>query len=109
MTRRASLGRFLRVPRKLYSAATGNYGTPAKAAQIGSILPGPMSRLGTLVAGGSLAQAERNAGYESMWTAGTGLVDGLTKESADFVTGVADWTFTYLGMQPSSGCGGGGH
>ena len=54
-----------------------------------------------------MAQAEKNANYESMFTAGTGIVDGLMKESLGFVTSLADWSFTYLGMQPSSGCGSG--
>jgi hypothetical protein len=37
---------------QLYSAATGNYGTAAGVAQIGNILSGPVSGLGTLLGGG---------------------------------------------------------
>jgi hypothetical protein len=94
---------------QLYSAATGNYGRPVKVAQIGSILSGPVSGLGTLIAGGGLARAERNANYESMFTAGTGTVDGFMKESAGMIASLADWSFTYLGLQPgaSGGCGSG--
>jgi hypothetical protein len=94
---------------QLYSAVTGNYGGPVKVAQIGSILSGPVSGLGTLVAGGNLATAERNAGYESMFTAGTGLVDAFQKESGAMIANLVDWSFTYRGLQPgaSGGCGSG--
>lgn len=93
---------------QFYSAATGNYGGPVQVAQIGSVLSGPVSGLGTLIAGGSLASAEKNANYESLFTAGTGLVDALWKDSASsFVANVVDWSNTNLGLLPgaSGGCG----
>jgi hypothetical protein len=94
---------------QLYSAFTGNYGTPTKVAQIGTILSGPATGLGTLALGGSLNTAERNASYESMFTAGTGLVDAIQKESGSMIGNAIDWSLGYLGMQPgaSGGCGGG--
>jgi len=93
---------------QLYSAATGNYGRPVQVAQIGSILSGPASGLVTLVAGGSLARAEKNANYESLFTAGTGFVDAALKDSASsFIANLVDWSNTNLGLQfgTSSGCG----
>jgi hypothetical protein len=98
---------------QLYSAATGNYGTPAQVAQVGNIMGGPVTGFGTLMAGGSMASAERNAGYESLWTAGTGAVQAMG-EIADqavakgLILNTSGGSFTYLGMQPgaSGGCGG---
>jgi hypothetical protein len=93
---------------QLYSAATGNYGRPVQVAQIGSILSGPVSGLVTLVAGGSLASAEKNANYENLFTAGTGFVDALWKDSASsFIANLVDWSNTSVGLLPgaSGGCG----
>jgi RHS repeat-associated protein len=94
---------------QLYSAATGNYGTPAKVAQAGTILSGPVSGLGTLAAGGSAATAERNAGLESMFTAGTGFVSGIQEMGAAQLAQITDWSIAFLGLAPgaSAGCGGG--
>jgi len=94
---------------QLYSAASGNYGTPTKVAQVGTILSGPVSGLGTLAAGGSLATAEKNAGFESMFTAGTGFVSGIQKMGASQIAQMTDWSIAFLGLSPgaSAGCGGG--
>jgi hypothetical protein len=90
---------------QLYSAFTGNYGAPAQVAQIGNILSGPVSGLGTLLAGGSLATAERNAGYESMFTAGSGLINALAGEASALPLAMADHNTAFFGaFAPSSGC-----
>ncbi len=95
---------------QLYSAATGNYGAPAQIAQIGNILSGPVSGLGTLLAGGSLAKAETNAGIESSFTAGSGLVDGLLAKSlAPIIANYLDGMNSMAGLSPAPGGCGAGH
>ena len=89
---------------QLYSAATGNYGTAASVAQIGNILSGPVSGLGTLLRGGSLAAAERNAGYESAFTAGSGLIDAIRAGGAGLPLAMAYHSTAHLSM---FGVGGG--
>ena len=54
-----------------------------------------------MLAGGNMESAERNAAYESMYTGGTGFVDGIAKEGVSWVMGLADWSFGYLGTQES--------
>ena len=95
---------------QLYSAFTGNYGTPAKIAQVGNILSGPATGLGTLIMGGSLATAERNAGYESIYTAGAGLINGVIGEkAAEIMTNYGDAINSWFGLAPGAnrGCGSG--
>jgi hypothetical protein len=95
---------------QLYSAFTGNYGTPAKIARVGNILSGPATGLGTLITGGSLATAERNAGYESIYTAGTGLINGVVGEkAAEIMTNYGDAINSWFGLAPGAngGCGSG--
>jgi RHS repeat-associated protein len=86
---------------QLYSAFTGQYGTSARAEQVGNILSGPATGLGTLIMGGNMESAEKNAAVESMFTGGTAFVDGMAKEGASWVIGLADWSFGYLGTQDS--------
>ena len=95
---------------QLYSAFTGNYGTPGKVAQVGNILSGPVSGLGTLLAGGSPAQAETNAGYESAYTAGAGLIDAINAGGKGMVTAMSDYNTAALGtLTPSGNACGAGH
>jgi RHS repeat-associated protein len=93
---------------QLYSAVTGNYGTPGRVAQIGNILSGPVSGLGTLVQGGSLAAAEQNAGYESLFTAGSGLIDAI-RTAGNIPLAAADHSAAYFGAFANGGnaCGAG--
>lgn len=88
---------------QLYSAATGNYGTAGKVAQIGNILSGPVSGLGTLLGGGSLASAERNAGYESAFTAGAGLIDAIRAGGAALPLAMADHSTAQMGLFGTGG------
>jgi hypothetical protein len=61
---------------QLFGAIRGsNSGTIGQIQQVGNILAGPASGLGTLVAGGSTAAAERNANVESLFNGGVGLVN----------------------------------
>jgi RHS repeat-associated protein len=95
---------------QLYSAATGNYGTAAGVAQIGNILSGPVSGLGTLLGGGSLATAERNAGYESAFTAGAGLIDAIRAGGAGLSLAMADHNTAQMSLFGAGGgnaCGAG--
>ena len=95
---------------QLYSAATGNYGTAAQVAQIGNILSGPVSGLATLVGGGSLATAERNAGYESAFTAGAGLIDAIRAGGAGLALAMADHNTAQMSLFGAGGgnaCGAG--
>ncbi len=93
---------------QLYSAFTGNYGTPGRVAQVGNILSGPVSGLGTLVAGGSMAAAERNAGYESLFTAGSGFIDSI-RSAGNIPLAAADHSAAYFGAFANVGnaCGAG--
>lgn len=95
---------------QLYSAATGNYGTAAGVAQIGNILSGPVSGLGTLLGGGSLAAAEGNAGYESAFTAGAGLIDAIRAGGAGLALAMADHNTAQMSLFGAGGgnaCGAG--
>ena len=95
---------------QLYSAATGNYGTAGRVAQIGNILSGPVSGLGTLLSGGSLAAAERNAGYESAFTAGAGLIDAIRAGGAGLPLAMADHNTAQMSLFGAGGgnaCGAG--
>lgn len=95
---------------QLYSAATGNYGTAAQVAQIGNILSGPVSGLGTLLGGGSLAAAETNAGYESAFTAGAGLIDAIRAGGAGLPLAMGDHSTAQMSLFGAGGgntCGAG--
>ena len=104
----SNFGQGLAGASQLFSAFTGNYGTPAKAAQLGNILSGPVSGLGTLMGGGSFANAERNAGYESMYTAGSGLVNAISS-GAGIPLGFADHSNAFFNAFAPGGnaCGAG--
>jgi RHS repeat-associated protein len=103
----STFGQALTGASQLYSAFTGNYGTPARIAQIGNILSGPIFGLGTLMEGGSLETAERNAGLESVYNGGTGLINSLAKDMGAFPLAMADHSTAYFGAFANLGqnCG----
>jgi hypothetical protein len=86
---------------QLYSAFTGNGEAGEAVGQAGDILGGPLFGIGTLVAGGSAATAQKNAQLEGLATAGNTFVG--SKGVGDFLTNAADLTLSVLGMG-GSGC-----
>ena len=72
-------------------------------AQIGNILSGPVSGLGTLLGGGSLATAERNAGYEGAFTAGAGLIDAIRAGGAGLSLAMADHNTAQMSLFGAGG------
>jgi len=58
--------------------------------------------------GGSLANAERNAGYESMYTAGSGLVNAISSGGVGIPLGFADHSNAFFNAFAPRGnaCGG---
>ena len=87
---------------QLYSAATGNYGTAAGVAQIGNI------RVRWVVSEPCWAvealSSERNAGYESAFTAGAGLIDAIRAGGAGLSLAMADHNTAQMSL---FGAGGG--
>ena len=67
----------------------------------------PRVGLGTLLAGGSLASAQRNAGYESAFTAGSGLIDALVGEESALPLAMSDHLTARVGLWPAgaNACG----
>ena len=82
---------------QLYSAFTGNYGTAGKVAQVGNILAGPAMGFGTLIAGGTMQTAERQASYESFATALGSLVDAIRGSAQGLPSAVGDESTSYFG------------
>ncbi len=62
----------------LGAIAGSNGGTLGEIHQTGDILGGPVAGLGTLMLGGSMETAQRNATIEGVWNGGVGLVDKAT-------------------------------
>jgi RHS repeat-associated protein len=87
---------------QVYSAATGNYGvTATQAEQFGTIIGGPLAGIGTLLTGGSTANAARNAGIESSILAGSAAVSALAQEALGTSANLAD---AWLGVFPGLTC-----
>jgi RHS repeat-associated protein len=82
---------------QLYSAFTGNYGTAGKVAQAANILAGPAMGFGTLIAGGTMQTAERQASYESFATALGSLVDAIKGSAQALPSAVGDESTSYFG------------
>jgi hypothetical protein len=62
------------------------------------------------MAGGSLADAERNAAYESAFTAGAGLINEINAGAANLPTAMADHSNASFGAMVKPGpnqCGAG--
>ncbi len=76
---------------QIYSALTGNYGTDATIAQVGNTIASPVFGLGTLAAGGNMAQAEGRAGYESLATAASGLIGAINAGGEGLMTSMTDY------------------
>jgi RHS repeat-associated protein len=87
---------------QLRRAVTGNGGPETKHEQYAAIASGPLSGMLVLGSGFSTADAERAANFESVFTAGTGLINSST--ASGLIQATVDAGLTAMGIANSGGC-----
>lgn len=87
---------------QLYTAFSGDVSAGKGIQQVGDIMAGPMVGVSTLVITGSATTAQKFANYESLFTAGTGLVNSKTVSEA--IQGTVDFGLSVFGLASDEGC-----
>ena len=87
---------------QLYTAFSGDLQGGQGMQQVGDIMAGPVLGVPTLVATQNGATAQRAANYESVVTAGSGLVN--SKGFGEAVQGAVDFGLSAMGLAGDDGC-----
>lgn len=87
---------------QIQRAVTGDSGPETKVEQYAAIASGPFSGALVLASTGNPEQAERAANFESVFTAGTGLIN--SRSVSEFIQGAVDGALTAMGIANTSVC-----
>jgi hypothetical protein len=87
---------------QLGRAFTGRGGPETKGEQYAAIASGPLSGIALLGSGFSTSDAERAANFESVFTAGTGLIN--SSAASGLIQSSVDAGLTALGVTNAGGC-----